>query len=162
MHIHKLRTITQEGDTKTKRMTPFFSSAFRALTVYKTHFCIWKFSNSFSWGLYFGSFCSAKYLSFGGESCGIRILSCSIQETYALRKIKKAGFTFSIELRINSKFFKVISGSIILHVSCSMEKKTCFIQFFLKNRTLSFSGVFLAYPVSLLPECLWPLNLIGW
>ena len=35
-----LRTINQEGGMKTRFMTPFFSSAFRALTVKKPHFCI--------------------------------------------------------------------------------------------------------------------------
>ena len=47
----------------------------------------------------FGPFWSGKYLNFGDESCEIRSLSCSIQETYTLRKVKKLGFTFSIELR---------------------------------------------------------------
>ena len=56
----------------------------------------------------FGSFWSAKYLNFGGESCEIRILSCSIEETH-IGENEKPGFTFSIELRINSKMFRVIS-----------------------------------------------------
>ena len=56
----------------------------------------------------FGPFWSAKYLNFGGEYCKIRILSRSIQETY-IKEYEKSGFTFSIELRINSKIFRVIS-----------------------------------------------------
>ena len=35
-----LRTLTQEGDMKTRQMTPFFSSAFQALTIQETQFCI--------------------------------------------------------------------------------------------------------------------------
>ena len=31
--FENLRTITQEGDMKTRQITPFFSSVFRALTV---------------------------------------------------------------------------------------------------------------------------------
>ena len=53
-----------------------------------------KCRSSFSWGLPFGPFWSAKYLNFGGESCEIRILSCSIQETYKFRKVKKNRFYF--------------------------------------------------------------------
>ena len=41
--------------------------------------------NSFSRGAPFSPFWFAKYLSFGGESYGIRILSGSIQETFTLR-----------------------------------------------------------------------------
>ena len=51
-----------------------------------------------------GPFWSAKYLNFGGENCEIRNLSRSIQETYTLRKMKKTGFTSSIELRIIQTF----------------------------------------------------------
>ena len=45
------------------------------------------------------------------QKCEIRVLSCWIQETNTLRKVEK-GFTFSTELRINSKIFRVISWSI--------------------------------------------------
>ena len=44
--------------------------------------------NSISWAPTFGSFWSVKYLNFRGESCEIRILSRSLQETYTLRKVK--------------------------------------------------------------------------
>ena len=73
---------------ETKQMTRFFSSAFWAPTVCYIDFCIWKFPNSFSWGLPFGPFWSAKYLNFWDESCEIRILSRSIRETYTFRKVK--------------------------------------------------------------------------
>ena len=55
--------------------------------------------NSFSRDPSVAPLWSAKYLNFGGESCEIRILPCSVQETYTSRKVKKTGFTFSIELR---------------------------------------------------------------
>ena len=46
----------------------------------------------------FGPFWSTKYPNFGGESCEIRILSCSIQETYTLRKMKnQVHFFYQIE-----------------------------------------------------------------
>ena len=38
-------------------------------------------------------------LSFGGESCEIKILTRSIQERYTLRKVKNQVFNLSIELR---------------------------------------------------------------
>ena len=50
-----------------------------------------------------------RYLNYGDESCEVTILSRSIQETYTLRKVKKTGFIVCIELRINSKIFRVIS-----------------------------------------------------
>ena len=62
-------------------MTPFFHLLFQPklfkniilyLKVVKIHFM----------ALPFGPFWSAKYLSFAGESCEIRISSHSIQETY--------------------------------------------------------------------------------
>ena len=39
-------------------------------------------------------FWSTKYLNFGGESCEIRILPRSIQETYILRKVKNQVLLF--------------------------------------------------------------------
>ena len=53
----------------------------------------------------------AKHLDFGGESCGIRILSHSIEETYTLRKVKTQDLIFFIELRTYSKMFRVASWS---------------------------------------------------
>ena len=38
-------------------------------------------------------------------------------------------------------------NSLILHVSCSVEKKICFIQFSLKNRALILGASFLAHTV---------------
>ena len=38
--LDNLRTITQEGNMKTRQTTSFFSSAFSALTVCKIRFCI--------------------------------------------------------------------------------------------------------------------------
>ena len=40
--LDNLRTITYEGIVETRRMTPFFSSTFSALTVCNIQFCIWK------------------------------------------------------------------------------------------------------------------------
>ena len=70
----------------------------------------------------FGSFWSAKYLNFGSKSCENRILSRSIQETYTLRKIVKRDFTVSIEFRINSKIFSVISWSTSSFTENNAEK----------------------------------------
>ena len=108
-----LRIITQEEGIKTRQMTLFFSSDFQAL-FRKLIFLVENCKNLFSWGPPFGSFWSAKYLNFQGESCEIRILSRSIQNIYTLRKSKKPGFTFSSELRTNSKIFRVISWSNII------------------------------------------------
>ena len=77
-------------------MTQSFSST---LTVCDIHFCIWNLSKFISIRFPSGPLWSVKCLNFGGESCEIRILSRSIQETYTLRKVKKKGFTFSIQLR---------------------------------------------------------------
>ena len=45
-------------------------------------------------GTPFGPFWSVKCLNFGGESCQIRIFSCSIQEIYILRKVKNQVLLF--------------------------------------------------------------------
>ena len=48
-------------------------------------------------------------------------------------------------------FFDILKWNflncLILHVSCSVEKKICSIQFSLKTRALNFRGVFLRHPV---------------
>ena len=66
-----------------------------------------KCQNSFSWGPPFGPFWSAKYLNFGGESCEIRILSRSIQETYTLRKVKNQVLLFLSSSELNLSDFMV-------------------------------------------------------
>ena len=86
-----LGTISLERDLKTRQIT---LSAFRALTVQESHFAFENCQNSFSWGPSFDLFSSAKYLNFRGESCEIRILFRSIQETYTLRKVKKQVLLF--------------------------------------------------------------------
>ena len=55
------------------------------------NFVFENFQNSFSWGPHYGPFWSTKYLSFCGENCDIRSLSCSIQETYTLRRPPELG-----------------------------------------------------------------------
>ena len=63
-----------------------------------------RFSNpncSFSWGSLFGLLWSAKHLNFGGEICEIRILSCSIQDTYTLGKVKNQVLLF---YQVENKF----------------------------------------------------------
>ena len=72
-----------------RQMTPFFSCTFWALMTCDIHFCIWKllkfiFMGSLLWSIQK----SAKYQNFHDESCQIRILSHSIQETYTLSKVK--------------------------------------------------------------------------
>ena len=69
-------------------MTPFFSSTFWALNICDIHFCILKVSKFIFMESSFHPFWSAKYLNFGGVSCEIRILPCSIDEAYTLRKVK--------------------------------------------------------------------------
>ena len=75
-------------------------------------------------GFSFGSFWSAKYLNFGSESCENRILSRLIQETYTMRKSVKRDFIVSIEFRINSKIFSVISWSTSSFTENNAEKLT--------------------------------------
>ena len=89
----QFNTITQEEKKKTRQMIPFLSSTFWALFVIFI-FVFENCQNSFSMGPPFGPFWSAKYLDFGGESTEIRILSCSIQETYTLRKVKNKALIF--------------------------------------------------------------------
>ena len=72
----------------------------------------------------FGSSWSAKYLNFGSESCENRILSRLIQETYTMRKSVKRDFIVSIEFRINSKIFSVISWSTSSFTEINAEKLT--------------------------------------
>ena len=49
---------------KTRKITPFFSSTFSALTVCDIHFLFENSLNLFSCGPSFGSFWSVKYLNF--------------------------------------------------------------------------------------------------
>ena len=115
--IDNSRTITQEGDiSQNQTNDSIFSS------VKEIHFCIEKLSTFIFMGSPFGSFWSAKYLNFGSKSCENRILSRSIQETYTLRKIVKRDFTVSIEFRINSKIFSVISWSTSSFTENNAEK----------------------------------------
>ena len=76
--------------TKKENQTddPIFSFIFWALTISNFHFCILKLAKFIFIGSSFRPFWSAKYLNFGGVTCRIRILSCSIQDTYTLRKVK--------------------------------------------------------------------------
>ena len=75
-------------------MAQFFSSTFWGLTVCDIYFCIWKLLKFIFMGFSFHPFWPVKYLNFGDVSCKIRILSCSIQETYILRKVKSRFFFF--------------------------------------------------------------------
>ena len=65
-----------------------------ALIVCDIHFCIQKLSKFSFVGSFFRPFWSAKYLSFGGVKCEIKILLRSIQETYTLRKVKNQDLLF--------------------------------------------------------------------
>ena len=67
----------------------------------KLIFVFEKCQNSFSWSPPFDPFWSAKYLNFGGESCEIKILSCSIQETCTLKKVKKQVLLFLSSWELN-------------------------------------------------------------
>ena len=84
-----LRTITQDGKTRQTAhfLIKFLSSlwySFLYLKILKIHF---------------HGVC--KNLNFGGESCKIRILSRSIQETYTLRKLKKQVLLFLLSWEPN-------------------------------------------------------------
>ena len=89
--LGSLRTITQDAKTKnkTRQMTPFFLLLFRRHLFVIFIFVFENCQNSFLWSPPFSPFWSAKYLKFWVESCEIRILLRSIQETYTLRKVKK-------------------------------------------------------------------------
>ena len=64
LFLDNLRTITLEGNMKTRQMTPFFSSVFSALTVCTFIFVIENSQNAFSCSPPFGPFWSVKYLNF--------------------------------------------------------------------------------------------------
>ena len=80
------RTIIQEEKKKLDKWLYFFCLLFELCLWY--HFCIGKFSKIIFMGGTFGPFWCAKNMNFGGESFEIRVLSCSIQEIYKLRKVK--------------------------------------------------------------------------
>ena len=90
-----LRTLAQERKKKTRLMISFFHLLFELFVIFS--FVFEKCQNYFSWGHRFNTFRSVKYLNFWGESCEIRILTRSIQETY-IEQNEEPGFTFSIEL----------------------------------------------------------------
>ena len=94
-----LKTITQEVRRhENHRNDPIFFISFSSPNCLGNSFLHLKIARIyFHEGTPFNSFWSAKYLNFGVESCEIRILSRSIQETYTLRKV-----------RISSKIFRVI------------------------------------------------------
>ena len=92
--LSNLRTITQEGKKETRQITPFIHLLFEFWLFLIFILVFEKHQNSFSCGPPFCPFWSAKYLNFGGESCEIRILSRSIQETYTLRKVKNQVLLF--------------------------------------------------------------------
>ena len=89
-----LRTITQEGKKETRQMNQFFSFTFWALTVWDIHFCMLKLSKF----IFTGSIL-VLIPNFGGESCEIRILSRSIQETI--------GHIYKFYMKLN--FYKKVS-----------------------------------------------------
>ena len=76
----------------------------------KIHFDIWYFD------IPFGALLSAKYLNFGGENCEIKILSCSIQETYLLRKVKKQVLLFQSNWEPNLSDLMYYNGDVPLTV----------------------------------------------
>ena len=90
-----LRTTTPAGKKETRQITPFFSSTFWALTVCDIHFCVWKMSKFVFMGSPFWSILDCKIPEFGDESCLIRILSRSIQETYTLKKVNNQVYFFN-------------------------------------------------------------------
>ena len=72
---------------------PIFLSAFRALLFRKIIFTFENCQSLFSWGPLW-SVMVCKILNFEGESCEIRILFHSLQETYTLRKVKNQVLLF--------------------------------------------------------------------
>ena len=68
--------------------------------------------NLFSWVPPFGSFWSAKYLNFGGESCEIKTLPSLIQETFTLNKIKKVLFFMELRTKFTWSHGLIISKPI--------------------------------------------------
>ena len=89
-----LRTITQERNMKTRLIILFFFIWFSSRNYLGISFLHLKLSIFIFKGSSFGPFWSAKHLNLGGESCEVRTLSCSIQETYTLRKVKNQFLLF--------------------------------------------------------------------
>ena len=69
----------------------------------------------------------------------------------------------SIKNAISWRFLNILKWNflncLILHVCYSVEKKTCFIKFSLKNRALNFRGVLLAHPICILVDTPPKLNI---
>ena len=85
--MDNLWTIPQEGNMETRRITPFFSSTFSALTVCNIHFVFETSQNSFSCGPPFGPFWSAKYLNFG-QKLPIRTTHYTFLESRRTKNLK--------------------------------------------------------------------------
>ena len=92
-----LRNITQKGKDKTRQMNPgFFHLLFELKLLVIFIFVFENCQNSFSWGPPFGSFWSAKYQNFGGESCEIRMFPLDSGNIH-IEKSKKPGFFYWVE-----------------------------------------------------------------
>ena len=106
-----LRNTTQEGKKETRQITPFFHLFFELNCL-----CYWflyskNWQNSFSWDSHFGPFWSAKYLNFGGKKLWDQNFMPFDSRNINIQRSKKTGFTFSIELKTNSKIFRFIPWS---------------------------------------------------
>ena len=84
-----LKTVTQEG-----KITSLFHLPLELYLFMIFIFVFESYENSFSWGPPFGPFWSAKYWNLWGGSCEITNLSCLIQKTYTLRKVKNQVLIF--------------------------------------------------------------------
>ena len=90
------RTMTQEGNVKTRQMSPFFYLPF-LFELFVTFIFVFEYSqNSFSYGLLFGPFCSVKYLNFG-KKLPIRSNHHTLLESRQPEVTKNPYYVFSPE-----------------------------------------------------------------
>ena len=124
--LSNLKTITWEREKKIRQTTTFSSSTFWAVTACDIHFWIWKLPKFISMGTYFRPFWSAKYANFRGVSYEIRILSCSIQETYTLWKVEKQVLLFISSREPNLSdlmvYFSLFQNDILRRVEAKVLK----------------------------------------
>ena len=106
-----LRTITQEGDMKTRPIIPLFSFVFLSPNCLGTSFLHLKIVKIHFHGVTLLSILVCKIPEFSRWKLWEKDFLPFDSGNIDIEKNEKPGFTFSIALRINSKMFRVISWS---------------------------------------------------
>ena len=107
-----LRTMTQEREIQTN--DPIFKICVSSPNYLGNSFWIWKLSKSIFTGSPFWPILVCKILEFRSWKLWDQIFLPLDSGNMHIEEIKRNRFFFSVELRINSRIFRVISWSIVV------------------------------------------------